>query len=190
MKNFKPLELLFMAILILAMCSCQCVEDWVEDQNNNDPIPYSQQALECGGAADVFGMDNHDEQDVLYTDTLGNKTIYHRATFTDEEDNQIFTTKLVNYEFFDPNTECFLVDYSDPNREEFYKLEIKEEVDDPNDPNVKIGLCHQHKECPHINGDCNFAANIYPTTPARIRYCDGDFVVGQFLGIVFVQPTT
>ena len=201
--KFKPMELLLMAILTLAISSCNLIDkaaiQYLECQGYElcdydgpqDPLSYALQAQTCGGAADTFGDEYTDEQCIKYhgSDLDGDghpdPVWYHRFLFVDSVMSQVFTTKYLSFnQHLDP-AEGFIVPYNDPNREEFYKLEIMEEVA-TSDPNVVIGLCHQHKECPGLppGSNCNFAAHSYPDTPAKIPYCVGDFQVGDFLGLV------
>lgn len=75
--KFKPLEILLMALMILAMCSCDHIKKGLEMycecqqamNDDNQPIPLSEQILVCGGAEELTATQSgqpNDEQVPAY----------------------------------------------------------------------------------------------------------------------------
>ena len=107
--NLRPMEWLLVAILSLALTSCDLLDkaavqyvecrDLIdcEEDTGIDAQPYEIQAQNCGGAADVIGEFDVANNSPLYTDTSGQTVYYHRFVFFDNDGNQVFTTKYADY---------------------------------------------------------------------------------------------
>jgi hypothetical protein len=201
MKNitFKGILLGLFLGAIFMIPSCDIIEpiiaswceehqeiDYCESEYPNDvpPLTLPQQSIACGGAGNTVADEDLDWQWIAYTDTLGNKVIGHRMIFIDTSGNQLFTSKFGNYEINDIDKKGYIVDYSDPNRELYYKLELMEVVDLGNE--MFDYLFHQWVEAPGINGNPNWSTNIYPQTPVRIEECEGWANIGDFKGITII----
>ena len=187
----------YLFIFVLAL-GCQEAYDFCEvheifddcslllPQDEDIPIdeqPYYEQSIACGGAGNTVADEDLAWQWIAYTDTTGAKVIGHRMLFKDSTGTTLFTSKFGNYEVNDTDKKGYIVDYDNPDRELYYKLELME-IQDITDSDMKLYLFHQEVEAPGIDGNPNWSTNIYPQTPVKIEECENWAEIGDLKGIV------